>query len=224
MYEQMRFETKSGKAQGELVAPEGEGKAPGVVLVQEWWGLNGQIRLVAAKLAREGFLVALPDLYHGRWTTDPAEAGELMSKLDWHRAVEEIGAAAEIVKAHPRSNGHVGVIGFCLGGALSFAAASAVPTLEAAVPYYGIPPLDKYDLSKVKAPVLAHFASHDDWAKASVAQQIQSEFATRGQSMELHVYEAGHAFSHESRKDVYVPAAAELAWKRSIEFLHKHLG
>ncbi|TKD04508.1 dienelactone hydrolase family protein [Polyangium fumosum] len=225
MYEPIKFPTKSGaEAPGELVAPEGVERAPAVVLIQEWWGLNGQIRHVAARLAREGFLVAIPDLYHGRWTVDPAEAQKLMEGLDWPRALDEIGSAAAYLKTHPRSNGHVGVIGFCLGGALSFASATLVPELEAVVPFYGLAPSDKFDYAKVKAPILAHFASQDEWARADNARAVMEQMQSRGQSMELHVYEAGHAFAHESRKDVYVPEAAALAWSRSIAFLHRHLG
>jgi carboxymethylenebutenolidase len=224
MYEPIKFETKSGTATGELVQPEGEGKAPAVVLIQEWWGLNGQIRYVATKLAREGFLVAIPDLYHGRWTTDAGEAQKLMEGLDWPRALGEIGGAAAFLAAHPRSNGHVGVMGFCLGGALAFGAATLVPELEAVVPYYGLAPGDKFDYSKVKAPIQAHFGSKDEWARADGARAVMEQMHSRGQSMELHVYEAGHAFSHEARKDVYVPEAATLAWSRTIEFLHNHLG
>jgi carboxymethylenebutenolidase len=221
----IKFATKSGgTATGELVAPEGEGRAPAVVLIQEWWGLNGQIRHIAQKLAREGFLVAMPDLYHGRWTVDPEEAGKLMGALDWPQALDEIGGAAAFLEQHPRSNGNVGVVGFCLGGALAFASAVVVPELKAVVPYYGLPPAGKFDYSKVKAPILAHFAANDDWAKADAAKAVQDEMRARGQSMDLHVYQAGHAFSHEARKDVYVPEAAAQAWSRTVAFLHQHLG
>ncbi len=225
MYEPIKFPTTSGHSgTGELVAPDGEGRAPALVLVQEWWGLNGQIRHVAAKLAAQGFLVAIPDLYHGRWTTDPAEAQKLMEGLDWARAMEEIAGAAAFLKGHSRSNHHVGVVGFCLGGALTFAAASVLPDIGAVVPYYGLASSDKVDYSKIKAPVLAHFAAHDDWARADRARELMETMHSRGQSMELHVYEAGHAFANEARKDVFVPEAAELAFQRTIAFLHRHLG
>jgi len=225
MYEPIKFPTKSGlSATGELVAPDGEGRVPAVVLVQEWWGLNGQIRHVAAQLSREGFLVAIPDLYHGRWTTDAAEAQKLMEALDWPRALEEIAGAAAFLKSHSRSNHHVGILGFCIGGALTFAATTLVPELEAAVAYYGSAPTDKFDYTKIKAPILAHFASHDEWARADKAKEIMEGMHARGQSMELHVYDAGHAFAHEARKDVFVPEAASLAWKRTVAFLHRHLG
>lgn len=225
MYEPIKFPTTSGgHAVGELVTPQGEGRAPAIVLIQEWWGLNGQIRHVAYQLGQAGFLVAIPDLYHGRWTTDPAEAQKLMEALDWQGAIEEIAGASAFLKSHSRSNHHVALVGFCLGGALSLAAATVLPDISAVVPYYGLAPSDRFDYSLVKAPVLAHFAAHDEWAKADKAKELMEAMHSRGQSMELHVYEAGHAFAHEARKDVYVPEAAELAWQRTIAFLRKHLG
>jgi carboxymethylenebutenolidase len=227
MFEPIKFSTKtkkSGGATGELVAPAGGGRAPAVVLIQEWWGLNGQIRDVALKLAGEGFLVAIPDLYHGRWTVDPGEAEQLMRALDWEVALDEIGGAASLLAGHPASNGHVGVVGFCLGGALALAAATQVPELKAVVPFYGIPPEGKFDFKKVTAPILGHFASQDEWVRADKAEALASELSQRGQSFELHVYEAGHAFAHEARRDVYVPEAAKLAWSRTFAFLHEHLG
>jgi carboxymethylenebutenolidase len=225
MFEPIKFATKDGgDATGEMVAPEGEGRAPAVVLIQEWWGLNGQIRDIALKLAKEGFVVAMPDLYHGRWTTDADEAAKLMNALDWPRALDEIAGTATFLASHPRSSGNVGIVGFCLGGALSFAAATKVPELKAVVPYYGLPPAGSVDYTKVTAPILAHFASKDEWARADLAQALQAEMNGRGQAMELHIYEAGHAFSHEARRDVFVPEAAALAWSRTVSFLHQHLG
>jgi carboxymethylenebutenolidase len=225
MYQAIKFaKAGGGDATGELVAPEGEGRAPGVVLIQEWWGLNGQIRHVAAKLAREGFVVAIPDLYHGRWTTDAGEAQQLMMALDWPVAVAELCGAVTFLQSHSRCTGNVGLMGFCLGGALTFATAATSSDVKAAVAYYGLASQESFDHSQIKAPVMAHFASQDDWAKADKAQALADQMNARGQSMELHVYEAGHAFANEARKEVYVPEAAELSWSRSTKFLHQHLG
>jgi len=225
MYQPIKFaKTGGGDAVGELVAPEGEGKAPGVVLIQEWWGLNGQIRHVAARLAREGFVVALPDLYHGRWTTDPAEAQKLMTSLDFGGAVAELGGAVKFLESHPRCNGKVGVMGFCMGGALTFATCSTSPDVKAGVAYYGLAPQDVFDHSKIAAPMMAHFASKDGWAKPDAAQELANAMKARGQSIELHIYNADHAFANDVRPEVYSPDAAALAWKRTTEFLHRHLG
>lgn len=225
MYQPIKFaKTGGGDAVGELVAPEGEGKAPGVVLIQEWWGLNGQIRHVAARLAREGFVVALPDLYHGRWTTDPAEAQQLMTSLDFKGAVAELCGAVTFLQQHARCNGNVGVMGFCMGGALTFATAATSPDVKAGVAYYGLAPQDVFDHANIKAPILAHFASKDGWAKADKAQELADTMKARGQSLELHVYDADHAFANDVRPEVYAPDAAAQAWKRTTEFLHRHLG
>lgn len=225
MYQPIKFaKTGGGDAVGELVAPEGSGKAPGIVLIQEWWGLNGQIRHVAARLAKEGFVVLLPDLYHGRWTTDPGEAQKLMMGLDWKEALAELGGAVKFLEHHARCSGNVGVMGFCMGGALTFATAATSSDVKAAVAYYGLAPQDSYDHSKIKAPMMAHFATKDGWAKADIAKALADAMHARGQSMELHVYEADHAFANEVRPEVYAPDAAALAWSRTTQFFHKHLG
>jgi carboxymethylenebutenolidase len=225
MYQPIKFaKAGGGDAVGELVVPEGEGKAPGVVLIQEWWGLNGQIRHVAARLAREGFVVLLPDLYHGRWTTDPGEAQKLMMSLDWKEALAELGGAVKFLEGHERCSGNVGVMGFCMGGALTFATSVTSADVKAGVAYYGLAPQDSFDHSKIKAPILGHFARKDGWAKADAAEALAAEMKARGQSIELHVYDADHAFANDVRKEVYAPDAAALAWSRTTEFLHRHLG
>lgn len=224
MTQKITFAARSGaQASGELVLPAGEGKAPAVVLIQEWWGVNDHIRSLLDRLASAGFVALAPDLYHGKVTRDPAEAGRLMTELDKPGAIEEIAGAVRYLAAHERSNGKVGVMGFCMGGALSFAAAAAVPELGAAVPFYGIPSPGP-DYSRVQAPILAHFAARDQWAKPEGAQQLKQQLEALGKSMELHVYDADHAFVNDTRPEVYNPAAAALAWDRSVEFLKQHLG
>src|SRR3954447_25897457 len=128
MASKVSFSAKSGAASGgEIALPEGSGKAPAVVLIQEWWGVNDHIRSLADRLARAGFLVVAPDLYHGTVTRDAGEAGKLMQALDGKRAMDDIAGAVHFAMGHERGNGKVGVVGFCMGGAYSFAAASAIP-------------------------------------------------------------------------------------------------
>ena len=128
------------------------------------------------------------------------------------------------LKEQPRSNGKVGVLGFCLGGALTFAAAASVPGLACAVPFYGVPDLSKLDLSKVTAPILAHFAGHDDWASPDKARQIEKELKAKGKTMELHVYDgAGHAFMRQTDPTKFHEPSAKKAWERTIAFLRQHL-
>jgi len=221
------FESRSGaEASGEIALPAGEGKAPGVVLIQEWGGINDHIRSLLGRLAEAGFVAIAPDLYHGKTARagDAETASKMMQALDWGQAMEEIAGAAKFVAAHPRCNGKVGVIGFCMGGALAFAAATQVPELAAVVPFYGVPGPGKADWSKVTAPILAHFAAHDEWAKPSLAEDIKKALDARGQKMQLEIYDADHAFVNDTRPEVYAPDAAKLAWKRSMDFLHQHLG
>lgn len=219
------FEAAGGGAlTGELAVPAGDDRLPSVVLVQEYWGLNDHIRDLTERLAREGFLVLAPDLYHGKVTSDASEAAKLAGELDTLAAVKEIGGAAAFLRKHPRSNGKVGVMGFCLGGALAFAAACHVPGLAAVVPFYGVPPAAKVDYGKVTAAVSAHFAKKDQWATVEKAEAIQRELQGRGHPMTLHVYDAGHAFANDTRPEVYDEASAKLAWKRSVDFLRENLG
>jgi carboxymethylenebutenolidase len=220
----VEFETRSGKkTSGELAVPAGEGKAPAVVLIQEWWGVNDHIRSLLTRLAADGFLALAPDLYHGKVTADPGEAGQLMTALDQGRALEDIEAAAQHLLAHPRAGGRVGVIGFCMGGMLSFRAAETISDFHCAVPFYGAPNPEQYNVSKVRAPIMAHFATRDGWAKPETAEQIQKNLTARGGTMTLHLYDADHAFMNDTRPDVYSPDNAALAWDRSMKFLHTHL-
>jgi carboxymethylenebutenolidase len=208
---------------GEIGLPAGTDKAPALVLVQEWWGVNDHIRSLVDRFAAAGFLTLAPDLYHGKVATEAAEAMALMTALDGKQALADITAATHHLKAHPRASGKVGVTGFCLGGAYTFVAATRIPEISAAVPFYGIPPAGRADYAHAK-PILAHFAKRDDWATAAGAQAIQKEVETAGGSMILHVYDADHAFMNDTRPDVYSPENAKLAWERTIAFLHEHLG
>ena len=219
------FKAKSGgEASGEIALPAGEGKAPAVVLLQEWWGVNDHIRSLLGRLAEAGFIAFAPDLYHGKVARDAETAGKMMGELDWAKAMDEIAGAAAFLAAHPRSSGKVGVTGFCMGGALTLAATTHVPQFAAAVAFYGVPGPGKADWSKVKAPIQAHFAARDEWAKPALAEEIKKELESRGQKMELHIYDADHAFVNDTRPEVHNPEAAKLAWKRMVDFFHHHLG
>lgn len=223
MSKRISFQTKSqAMASGEIKEPKGKERVPAVLVIQEWWGLNDHIRSLLDRFAEAGFLALAPDLYHGTVATDPEEAGKLMNALDWPRALEEIDGAASYLEGHPRSNGKVGIVGFCMGGALTFAAAAHTPTFAAAVPFYGVP--KEADWSKVKAPVLAHFCKTDQWATPEAAEKIKEAIEGQGGSMRLEIYAAEHAFMNDTRPDVYAPKEAALAWERTIEFLKGHLG
>lgn len=205
--------------EGELAEPSGSNKAPCLVLVQEWWGVNDHIRDLAERFAKEGFVVLAPDLYHGTVTKDAGEASKLMTELDTLAAVKEIGAAVAHLKEHPRSNGKVGVTGFCMGGALTLASVSHLPDVAAGVAFYGIPPAEKVDYARITAPVMMHVGKRDNWVTPARAEEVKAKVP----SLELHVYDADHAFVNDTRPEVYDAASAKLAWDRTVAFFKKHL-
>jgi carboxymethylenebutenolidase len=215
--QRVTFPSSAGEASGVLVTPDGTtgGKPPGIVVIQEWWGINEQIQATAARYAAAGFAAIVPDLYHGKLAKDADEAGKLMNALDFGKAVQEIAGAVAFVRE--RSSGKVAVTGYCLGGALSFAAAVNLRGLAAVVPFYGLP--GDLDWSKIDAPVQAHFATHDEWATVAGAQKIKSAVKV---PMELHVYDAQHAFCNERRPEVYNAEAAQQAWDRALAFVRSH--
>ena len=215
---------KCGGELGEPGEPASTNKVGTVIVVQEWHGINTEMKNKVARFAQEGFLALAPDLYHGAVAHNDQEAGKMMQALDFAKAIGEIGAAVAWAKEQPRSNGKVAVLGFCLGGALTIAAAANVPGLACAVPFYGVPDLSKLDLSKVSAPILAHFAGHDDWASPDKARQIQKDLTAKGKSFELHVYpDAGHAFMRDTDSSKFHAPSAKQAWDRTLAFLRTHL-
>jgi carboxymethylenebutenolidase len=212
--QRVTFPSSAGEASGVLVAPETT-KPPGVVVLQEWWGINDQIQSVAKRYADNGFVALVPDLYHGQVAKDAEEAGRMMKALDFGKAVQEIAGAVAFLRE--RSNGKIAVTGYCLGGALAFASAVNIRGLAAVVPFYGLP--GDLDWSKIDAPVQAHFAQHDDWATVAGAQKIKDAVKA---PMELHVYDAQHAFTNDRRPEVYNPEAAKQAWGHALAFIRTH--
>lgn len=220
MTQRVTFPAKSGEVAGVLALPEGDTRVPGVVLIHEYWGVNEQIQTAAERWAKEGFAVLVPDLYHGHVAKTADDAAAAMGKLDWGKAVQEIAGAVAYLRGHARSTGKVALTGYCMGGALTFAAACAIPDLAAAVPFYGVP--GQADWSKVTAPVQAHFAQHDEWATIAKGEQIKAALAEHGKAMELFTYDAQHAFCNDRRPEVYAPEAAKQAWSRAVAFVRQH--
>ena len=195
--------------------------APGIVVIQEWWGLNDQICGVADRFARAGFSALAPDLYQGRVTQAPDEANHLMDGLDFPGAThQDIRGAVQYLGV---SGAPVAVMGFCMGGALTIAAAVHVPELAAAVCFYGIPPREFADPAQIAVPFQAHFANLDDWCTPAAANALESRMAGAEKRLEIHRYEANHAFFNERRGDVYSAECANLAWERTIDFLSREL-
>jgi carboxymethylenebutenolidase len=207
-----------GKSKGYL-ATAGQGR-PGIVVIQEWWGLNDQICGVADRFARAGYNALAPDLYKGRLTARVDEASHLMSSLDFADATnQDLRGAAQHLQG---MSGKVAVMGFCMGGALTIAAAVHVPGLAAAVPFYGIPPKDFADPAQIRIPLQGHFANQDDWCTPLAVDEFEAALTTSGTPFEVHRYEAAHAFANERSAAYNVDSAIE-AWDRMLGFLQRTL-
>lgn len=204
---------------GYLNATAGPG-TPAVLVNHEWWGVNQQIRGVADRLAKEGFVTFVPDLYHGKLATDREGAAKLMGALDWKRAEQDLKAAVGALRARD-PGAKVGIMGFCMGGAVSLMGAAKVSDLAACVPYYGIP--DGVDLSQIRGAVQGHFARRDDWCTPARVDELEQTLRKASVRAEIYRYEAGHAFANETRREVHDPASTAQAWDRTVKFLKAQL-
>jgi carboxymethylenebutenolidase len=192
----------------------------GIIVVQEWWGLNDQIKGVAERLAAAGYHALVPDLYKGKVTLEAAEAEHLMTNLDFHDAtVQDIRGAMQYLKGICSK---VGIIGFCMGGVLSILTAALVEEADAAVPWYGIPPEGVIDPGTIKIPVQGHFADLDEHFTPAQTDALEAAFKAGGVNYEIYRYNANHAFGNETGEN-HDPDSAKLAWQRSLAFLEKHL-
>lgn len=199
-----------------------ESGAPAVVVLQEWWGITDHIKSIVDRLNDVGFRALAPDLYQGKIAKDTEEANVLMTGLDWGAAVhQDLRGAVQHLKATGSSK--VAVVGFCMGGALSIASAVHIPELDAAVCYYGIPPKELADPSKISIPFLSHFANIDEWCTPEAVDALEDALAEGKDPFTLHRYDAQHAFFNETRPEVYNQEAAELSWERTLEFLRHYL-
>ena len=212
-----------GTCRGYL-ASAGQGR-PGVVVIQEWWGLNDQICGVADRFARAGYNALAPDLFNGRVTQQPDEASHLMDGLDFPGAThQDIRGAVDYLRGlGGNTGGNVAAMGFCMGGALTIAAAVHVPNLSAGVCFYGIPPREFADPAAIRIPFQGHFANKDNWCTPAAVDELEATMHASGTTPELHRYDADHAFFNERRGEVYDAACATLAWERTIAFLARHL-
>ena len=202
----------------------GSGKY-GVVVIQEWWGLNDQIKAITERIAKAGnFVAAAPDLYHGKQATTPDEANHLMSNLDWPGAIKDIQSATDYLKKEAGCE-KVAVLGFCMGGALSIASAVKVSGLDAAVCFYGIPGRDFAKAEEIKCPLQCHFGNKDNhtgFSDVKSAKLLEDYLNKQQKPFEIHRYDdADHAFMNEARPEVYNPKVAKLAMERSISFIQK---
>ena len=221
MGESIDFKRADGKTtSGYYAAPETGENAPGVVVLQEWWGLNEQIKGVADRFAQEGYRALVPDLYRGKVTLDAAEAEHLMSRLDFgDAATQDISGALRHLKA---GGTKVGVIGFCMGGVLSILAAARTDDADVAIPWYGLPPEGSMDPGDIKIPLQGHFALKDEHFTPAQVDDLEAKLKQAGVNYEFYRYDADHGFGNETGER-YDKEATKLAWQRSLDFLVKHL-
>jgi len=216
-----------GAVDGYLADPASSG-APGIVVIQEWWGLNDQIRGVADRLAAAGYRALVPDLYRGKIALEANEAEHLMTGLNFGDAAgQDVRGAVQHLKAS--GSAKVGVTGFCMGGALTLLAAVNVPEADATVVWYGYPPLEYVDATKIRAPILAHWAIEDQPFPIGKVDELEKKLRDARVNFEFHRYQAKHAFANETADAKNLPylkhnaAAAQLAWERTIAFFARHL-
>jgi carboxymethylenebutenolidase len=229
MGEMIQFPSNGHTCSGYLARPSG-GRGPGLVVIQEWWGLVDHIKDVCDRFAAEGFVALAPDLFHGEKasTQEPDKAGKLAMGLKIDEATRDmLGAVAWLAKSEETTGDRVGIAGFCMGGALALHAAAQTPTIAAAVAFYpGMQFLERaaFDVTRVRAPMLGHFASEDHSYTREQVDDLQRRAREGGNEFEVHWYSgADHAFFNDTRPEVHRPEASREAWERTLGFLRKHL-
>jgi len=220
------FPSNGHEAHGYLALPP-SGSGPGVIVIQEWWGLDDHIADVTDRLAAEGFVALAPDLYGGKVAHGTDEAGEMMSSLPVDRAATDLAGAVELLLGHEAvTSAKVGAVGFCMGGGFVLSlAAQQGDRIGAAVPFYGVGPAVPDAYAGITAPVQGHYGERDDFYPAADARaqaaQIEKE---AGVPVEFFFYDAGHAFHNDANKmGTYDEAAATTAWNRTVAFLKANL-
>jgi len=223
------FASNGNDAAGYLATPE-QGSGPGVIVVQEWWGLDSGIKEMADRLADAGFVALAPDLYHGELAghTEMDKAGELMQALPMDRAVRDMSGAVDYLADHSATTGDgIGVMGFCMGGMLTFLLAADRPDkIKAAVPFYGFPTGDgQPDYSKIEAAIQGHMAENDDFFPPEAAKELEQTLQGLGKDATITVYEgAGHAFmAPHNALGTQDQELADRIWPVATGFLHEHL-
>ena len=224
------YQSNGGTSTGYLAVPPvaAETAVPGVILIQEWWGLVGHITAVADRLATAGFLALAPDLYHGRTASEPDEAQKMLMGLAMDQAAKDIAGAAAYLASRPDGTGAVGAIGFCMGGSLALWAGTLSQHITAVVGYYpGIPwarMQPSWQNYSGKA-ALIHADEDEGGAAAPGIRQARQLISDAGGDVTVYDY-AGteHAFFNDDRPEVYHEAAASLSWDRTLTFLHDKLG
>ena len=224
------FQRPDGKSSNAYLVEPAEAKnAPGIVVIQEWWGLDNEIKNVADRLGKAGYRALVPDLYRGKLALEANEAEHLMNDLNFADAAsQDIRGAVQYLKATGSTK--VAVTGFCMGGALTVLSAGLVPECDGTVVWYGYPPLEYVDAQAIQKPMLAHWALHDDFFSIAGVDQLEDKLKAAGVKYDFQRYDAKHAFANPKSETrglpplQYNPAAADLAWERTMTFLKNTIG
>ncbi|HKS92105.1 MAG TPA: dienelactone hydrolase family protein [Tepidiformaceae bacterium] len=220
MGEIVSFASNGGAAEGYLAKPA-SGSGKGVIVIQEWWGLNGNIKGIADRFAAEGFTALAPDLYHGKVINEPDEAGKALMALNIQQAEKDMRGAVTYLKQ--LTGGPVGAVGFCMGGALAlFAACSNGDDVGAIVDFYGGHPAVKFDFDSLSAPLLGIWAEHDDFVNPNVPGW-QAELEKRKKPFEFHTYPGTHHAFFNDEGEAHNPNAASDAWQRTLAHFNANL-
>ncbi len=224
MGQMIQFPANGQDTAGYLAVPA-SGKGPGLLVIQEWWGLVDHIKDVCDRFAAEGFVALAPDLYHGTATKSPDQAGKLFMALNIVKAGADLRGAADALLARPETtSSRLGVLGFCMGGQLALYAGAEFPDrLAAVVDFYGIHPNVRIDPARLRVPVLGHFGERDNSVKPADVRNLAAKVEAAGGSFQAHFYPADHAFFNDTRPTVFDKQSARLAWERTLDFLRKSL-
>ena len=222
--EMVTFPSNGHECQGYLARPA-SGSGPGIVVIQEWWGLNDNIKDIANRFAAEGFVALAPDLYHGKATAEPDEAGKLMMAMKIEEAVQDLTGSVDYLKKLPAASGDkIGCVGWCMGGGLSLYLATLKPEIGACVSYYGVIPGAQPDFSKIQGAVLGHYAELDDWAPPAATRELEIKLKSLGKIAELIVYPGtSHGFFNDTRPEAHAAEASAKTWERTTQFFHQYL-
>ena len=223
----IEFKRPDGQTlKGYLAEPSDKTNAPGIVVIQEWWGLDDEVKDVADRLAKAGYRALVPDLYRGKLALEANEAEHLMGDLNFGDAAgQDIRGAVQYLKA--TGSAKVAVTGFCMGGALTVLAACNVPELDSSIVWYGNPPLEYVNAENIDKPMLGHWATHDEFFPIADVDQLEEKLKQAGVNYEFHRYDAKHAFANPKSEIrglkplEYHGEAAQLAWERTLNFLQK---
>lgn len=220
----VRFSTNGTTGSGYLAGSK-SGVGPGVIVIQEWWGLVDHIKDIVDRLGAAGFVALAPDLYDGQTTDSPDAAGRLMMALEIESAEQKLRGAIDYLLGRDDVSGTtVGTVGFCMGGQLSLYAACANSKVGACVDFYGIHPNVKPDLGSLQAPVLGFFAENDAFVTPDVARRLETDLVAAGKQVELTVLDgADHGFFNDTRHEVYHAVYARQCWERMTLFFNQHL-